>query len=663
MGKRVLRCVVILVLGAMAGIALARPPAPPLPDSRGPVLLGPYLEIFVDRDAKLGFEEVRAAEFKRSGEAVPSFGFTSSAVWLRFRLPPNLRSDEELLLEIRNPPLDRIEFYAPFSDEPTGSQYRRQIVGDTLPWGAREVKDRNYVFRLKAREPANDEFYVRVASQGSMVMAAYLWRPDEFAMHSRTAQVTFGFFYGLLLALIFYNLMLFISIQDRLYLYYVLYGIASGMWLSASDGFMFEYLGPDGGWWPNNGFATCLALSLFFGAHFARSFLDTAKFEPWSDRLLMTFTAIGAVLAICGATGWLVSYRGILSSISAIAILLAVTVLFVAVRALLAGYRAARFLLLAWAALLVSLIVYPLRNFGLLPETFLIAYSVHIGLALDLVLLSFALGDRVNLMKREAQLAKTEARAMQIATKHKSEFLANMSHELRTPLNAILGFSEMLRERYFGDLTAKQAEYVNDIREAGSHLLALINDILDLSKVEAGRMELDLSDFHFASAIDNAITLVRERATQHGISVHKNIDESLGLVRGDERKVKQILLNLLSNAVKFTPAGGQISVAAKPAGQMVEVSVMDTGVGISPEDQRSVFEEFKQVGKDLVRKAEGTGLGLALTKRFVELHGGTIRLQSAPGKGSAFFFTLPLAATPAPTAEYAASSSSPTRAP
>jgi len=477
-----------------------------------------------------------------------------------------------------------------------------------------------------------------------MAVPVYLWRPDQFAAHSRTSQVGFGLFYGLLLALILYNLMLLVSVRDRLYLYYALYGIMFGVWLLAYDGFIFEYVGPEGGWWSNNGLATSLSLSLLFGAQFARSFLDTARFAPWSDRLLMIFAVSGGVFTIFSATGWLVPYQAVLSSISVMAIFLASTVLFVAVRALLAGYRSARFFLFAWAALLVSLVVFPLRNFGLLPHAFLIAYSVHIGLALDLVLLSLALGDRINLMKREARLARTEARAMEIASKHKSEFLANMSHELRTPLNAILGFSEMLRERYFGELTAKQAEYVNDIREAGDHLLALINDILDLSKVEAGRMDLDVSDFNVASAVDAAIILVKERAARQGIAVEKNVDASLGLIRGDERKVRQILLNLLSNAVKFTPAGGRVIVEAVPKGQMVEMAVTDTGVGIAPEDQRAVFEEFKQVGKDLARKAEGTGLGLALTKRFVELHGGSIRLQSAPGKGSTFFFTLPFAA-------------------
>jgi signal transduction histidine kinase len=236
-----------------------------------------------------------------------------------------------------------------------------------------------------------------------------------------------------------------------------------------------------------------------------------------------------------------------------------------------------------------------------------------------------------------------KSRQLEAASRHKSEFLANMSHELRTPLNAIIGFSEVLAEKMFGDINTKQAEYLQDILESGRHLLSLINDILDLSKIEAGHMELEPTDFDLPSAIDNALTLVRERATRRGITVGRTVDEHLGTIRGDERKVKQVLLNLLSNALKFTPEGGRIDVGGRLDGEMVEVSVADTGVGIAATDQEAVFEEFRQVGAT-ERKAEGTGLGLALSRKFVELHRGKIWVQSEVGRGSTFTFTLPVRA-------------------
>jgi signal transduction histidine kinase len=232
-------------------------------------------------------------------------------------------------------------------------------------------------------------------------------------------------------------------------------------------------------------------------------------------------------------------------------------------------------------------------------------------------------------------------RELETASRHKSEFLANMSHELRTPLNAIIGFSEVLDDRMFGELNEKQTEYVRVILTSGRHLLSLINDILDLSKVEAGRMELDLGTFNLRMALENALTLVRERAMRRGLALDLTVDETLEDVVADERKIKQVLLNLLSNAVKFTPEGGRIDVRALPASDTVEVSVTDTGVGVAPEDQEAIFEEFRQVGQ-AARKREGTGLGLALARKFVELHGGRLWVKSEVGHGSTFTFTLPV---------------------
>jgi signal transduction histidine kinase len=229
---------------------------------------------------------------------------------------------------------------------------------------------------------------------------------------------------------------------------------------------------------------------------------------------------------------------------------------------------------------------------------------------------------------------------LEVASQHKSEFLANMSHELRTPLNAVIGFSEVLLQRMFGELNDKQDEYLKDIYASGQHLLSLINDILDLSKIEAGRMELEMTDFDFPTTLDSSLTLIRERAGRRGIALHLSVDERLGQMRADERKIRQVVLNVLSNAIKFTPEGGRIEVAAVPRDEFVEVSVSDTGVGIAPEDQEAVFEEFRQVGT-AAKKVEGTGLGLALSRKFIELHGGRIWVQSQVGIGSTFTFSIP----------------------
>jgi signal transduction histidine kinase len=233
-----------------------------------------------------------------------------------------------------------------------------------------------------------------------------------------------------------------------------------------------------------------------------------------------------------------------------------------------------------------------------------------------------------------------KSRELETVSRHKSEFLANMSHELRTPLNAIIGFSQVLREQLFGEVNEKQAEYLDDIISSGNHLLALISDILDLSKVEAGQIELDVAPFSLREALERGVVMVREHATNDGVQVELSAVPDVDIVTGDERRIRQVIFNLLSNAVKFTPTGGAVDVRARQVNGEVRVSVADTGPGIAPEDHKRIFDEFQQTETGIEQR-EGTGLGLALSKRLVELHGGRIWVESEFGKGSTFIFALP----------------------
>jgi signal transduction histidine kinase/CheY-like chemotaxis protein len=248
---------------------------------------------------------------------------------------------------------------------------------------------------------------------------------------------------------------------------------------------------------------------------------------------------------------------------------------------------------------------------------------------------------RTEALQLEQQRLREVNIQLEAATRHKTQFLANMSHELRTPLNSIIGFSEVLLEEMFGQLNDKQKEYVDDIFTSGKYLLDLINDILDLSKIEAGKVELEPEVLDLRKLLQGSLVMVKEHALAHGIALQMDIADDLGPVIGDEQKIKQILFNLLSNAVKFTPDRGNVGIRAKKVHQAVQISVWDTGIGIAPEDQQRIFEEFQQVGKGLTGKTEGTGLGLTLSKKFVELHGGAIWVESTPDQGSTFSFTLP----------------------
>ena len=250
-----------------------------------------------------------------------------------------------------------------------------------------------------------------------------------------------------------------------------------------------------------------------------------------------------------------------------------------------------------------------------------------------------SLGANLNRMNDELRRLYGE---LETASRHKSEFLANMSHELRTPLNAIIGFSQVLQQRLFGAINAKQEEYLGDILSSGDHLLSLINDVLDLSKVEAGQVELEVAAFSLREALERGAVIVGVRAAEHGVGLSVELAPDADIVAGDERRIHQVVFNLLSNAVKFTPPGGHVTVASARVNGEVQVAVADTGPGIAAEDHERIFEEFQQTDVG-VGQREGTGLGLALSRRLVELHGGRIWVESEPGQGSRFVFTLPQA--------------------
>ncbi|MBZ0169789.1 Histidine kinase [Candidatus Methylomirabilis lanthanidiphila] len=270
--------------------------------------------------------------------------------------------------------------------------------------------------------------------------------------------------------------------------------------------------------------------------------------------------------------------------------------------------------------------------------------------------LNRSLEDRIR--ERTSQLEESN-RELARASRHKSEFLANMSHELRTPLNAILGFTELIIDGVYGTVPDELSESIQDIHINGRHLLRLINDVLDLSKIEAGQMRLNLGEYSIQSLIDSVVSATRSLATEKRLELVGQVDTDLRVVWGDSKRMTQVLMNLVGNAIKFTPDGGSVTVTAKVVqgsrfkveglepdiqqpSDLIEISVADTGIGIPAEELKSIFSEFRQVDSSITREYGGSGLGLSIAKRLIEMHNGSIWAESQVGKGSIFYFQIPL---------------------
>lgn len=376
----------------------------------GPAL-GKYVATLEDPGGQLGIEDVRgpryAGLFTPSRIDVPNFGFTDSAWWLCFSLVNPAGTPREVLLEIRYPSIDSIEVHAPGAD----GAWTVLRGGDRQAFADRPVQNRNHVFPLVLAAGSETTVFVRLASASVLTAPLHLWFPQGFAVHERDTQLLLGLFYGLVLALFLYNLMLFFALRERIYLIYVSYVGSFGLFLLSFDGLAFQYLWPESVWLANHSLATALAAAMFFGTALGREFLEMPRRAPLVDLWMRFSMGAAFLLMLSAATGTGLGYGTIMRSISFIGFVTAAVTLGVAVRSLLQGFRPARFFLLAWSAMIVFIGLGALRNFALVPSNLLTVYGLHFGLVFDVLLLSFALADRISLLRHQTRRAEDEARS------------------------------------------------------------------------------------------------------------------------------------------------------------------------------------------------------------------------------------------------------------
>ncbi|MDH4127347.1 MAG: ATP-binding protein [Spirochaetota bacterium] len=613
-------------------------------------ILDSNIEILEDKNNKWSIKDVRSAgisELFHQNKRI-NFGYTNSIYWVRFTVK-NTSEKKNYLLEVANPLTDSITLYIPNAV----GIYERKTGGDSLPFKEREVKYRKTVFKFSLKTNETKQLYVRFQTWSTMELSLILWSQDGFTDNVIQGQYGLGIYYGIIIVMIFYNLFLFLSLKDIGYLYYVLYIMSIGISHTIFNGLAHEYFWPSYPDWNNQSTSFFVGLTSFWAIQFTRSYLMIKKITPKFDILLKIFMGLNCILMLIS----LFSYTPFTYKLtSTLALFSVIVILLGAFLSLRKKYKPAWFFLIAWFSLIFGILIFLMRSFGILPNIFITVYGMQIGSALEVILLSLGLGYKINIIRQEKEKMQTElVNIQEIAItnlnkidKLKDEFLANTSHELRTPLNGIIGIAESLIDGVTGELPKKTISNLSMIVLSGRRLFHLVNDILDFSKLKNNEINLELKPVDLYTITKIVLKLSEPLINTKHLKLVNLIEPDFPSVLADENRLQQIIHNIISNAIKFTDTGKiEISAKISSIGQngkpkFIEITISDTGIGI-PEDKHNViFDSFQQIDASVSRSYGGAGLGLAISKKLINLHGGNIWVDSKLNEGSNFTFTLPI---------------------
>ncbi len=662
---------VLVVAGAARGARAAEPVIVTADVTE--IRLGRHVDLLEDPGGSLTIEDVLtpqvAGQFRRSESDVPNFGFSESAFWIRFALRNDGVAPIASVLELGTSDLNQVTLYA--ARENGG--FDRTDVGNALPFASRIVPTETFGF--PERTPMGEQaFYLRLRSSGPLQAPLTVWSPSRFARRTQQTSLEHGLFVGAMLVMLVYNLFLLISVREASYGWYVAY-VASFTYMTASlTGLTLEYLWPASPWLDDRLRVSSFGIVLTSVSLFNRSFLDLPRVLPRWNVALLALAALGAVEL---ATTSLIPYRVAAAGISILAVTGSPIGIIAGLKAWRRGQRSARFYVLGWSTFFSGASLYSLNALGLTAAPYVSENAMKVGSLIEVVLISFALADRMNQMKAEKEQAQGHLLAMQRdanenlrhevarqtqelrdqATKlveldrQKTHFFQNVSHELRTPLTLILNpLDELTREAAYSrdpriDVAIKNAR----------RLLRLVNQLLDFQKLAAGKKEWHLAPIDAAAFARSCSEYFAPACKAQGVAFEVRADDGDALVvRAEADALEKIVFNYLANALKFTPRGKAIELSVTRSGEgRTRIAVKDEGPGISEEGKARLFQLFSQIDTGPAKTSglavanEGTGLGLALAKELAEAMGGIAGVESTVGHGATFFVELPRVDAPA----------------
>ncbi len=598
--------------------------------------IGKNLEIFEDKDNRFTFQDIQSGRFDnlfiKHNQDSYIMGFTDSAYWIRFKIKSLPDIKHNWLIKSYVYKTNNVEIYIPTAK----GRYLNEKSGLEVPIDKRQIKHRKIVFSLPNDFDRDRYIYMRFKSDYISINLEII-REDYFYKLESYNNTLNSLFYGFLLAMMLSNFLLFFSIKDRNYLSYANFIFSVIFYQLSSDGYAFQYI------WQGYTRFEIRSLSFFsfyifyLALTFTQSFLLTKKFMPKFDIFMIFLRYAGLIMLLLTL---LLDYRTVLIINSYYCTIGLIAFIIPGIVTFLKGYKPARLYLIAGSVEFIGLAISFLPLFRLLPINFITMYSDLFGFAIFIILLNLGIAEKVNILEEEKAMAQKEAvENLKQADKLKDEFLANTTHELHTPLNGIIGIAESLLAGAAGRLEEEIKKNLSLIAVSGRRLSSLVNDILDFSKITGKELKLQFRPLNLKNNLDIVLAISRPLLKNKRLELRNDVKDNLLMVEADENRFQQIMFNLVGNAIKFTEEG-QVTVEAEEKDGMVELRVIDTGIGIPKEKQGIIFEKFRQADGSIARKYGGTGLGLSITKQLVELHGGRIWVESEEGAGTKFCFTL-----------------------